>query len=51
MNARTKETADSYSGGSALWWAINFHGEDHEIVQSLRSKGAKNFGPGDKDEL
>ncbi|KAL3762873.1 hypothetical protein ACHAWU_001020 [Discostella pseudostelligera] len=42
LTSRTGRTAN---GGTALWWAIQRFGEDHSIVQLLRSHGALEAGP------
>jgi ankyrin repeat protein len=42
LTSRTGRTAN---GGTALWWAIQRFGEDHTIVQLLRSHGALEAGP------
>ena len=41
VNARTENGV----GGSALWWAIKSHSQDHEIVKLLEALGAKNTPP------
>ena len=41
VNARTENGV----GGSALWWAIKSHNQDHEIVKLLEGLGAKNTPP------
>jgi ankyrin repeat protein len=51
INARTKDAeGKGASGGSVLWLANNFYGEDHEVIQYLVSKGAKKFAPGQINE-
>eukprot|EP00980_Cylindrotheca_fusiformis_P008738 scaffold1868_cov193-Cylindrotheca_fusiformis.AAC.23 len=50
INSRTKARGKGAAGGSALWWAIQSHGEEHAIVQFLRSNGAKLFAPGQEHE-
>ncbi len=32
-------------GGTALWWAVQRYGEDHDVVRLLRSHGALEDGP------
>ncbi len=32
-------------GGTALWWAIQRYGEDHDVVKLLRAHGAPEIGP------
>jgi hypothetical protein len=51
MNGRTKAMERGASGGSPLYWALYYHGEDHKMVDMLKGRGAKHFGPGDKQEL
>jgi hypothetical protein len=51
LNARTKGKGSGAAGGTPLWWALKYHPENHEIVVLLKSKDAKNFGPGDDKEL
>ena len=46
LNARTKGSGEGASGGSPLWWALQYHPEDHPMVELLKSRGAKIFGPG-----
>jgi len=41
VNARTQGGV----GGSALWWGINRHGKENEVVKFLESLGAKNIPP------
>ena len=41
----TSRTGRTGKGGTALWWAIQRYGEDHEVVQLLRSHGALEDGP------
>mmetsp|Transcript_42085 Transcript_42085/g.127666 ORF Transcript_42085/g.127666 Transcript_42085/m.127666 type:complete len:305 (+) Transcript_42085:795-1709(+) len=41
LNTRTWEGA----GGSALYWAMQNHGEDHPAVQLLKEQGARNLKP------
>ena len=38
-------TGSNGSGGSVLWWALKFHGEDHPVVIYLREKNAKSVAP------
>ncbi|KAL7485913.1 hypothetical protein ACHAW6_011508 [Cyclotella cf. meneghiniana] len=33
------------NGGTALWWAIQRYGEEHDVVRLLRSHGAPSNGP------
>lgn len=47
INARTKSKGRGAAGGSALWWAIELHGEDHAIVDFMRKNGAQLFAPGE----
>uniref|UniRef100_A0A7S1Y6U7 Fe2OG dioxygenase domain-containing protein n=1 Tax=Grammatophora oceanica TaxID=210454 RepID=A0A7S1Y6U7_9STRA len=42
VNARTQ----GGRGGSVLWWALEEHGEEHEIIDVLNEFGAKNIPPG-----
>jgi len=41
--------ATTLQGGSALWWARETHGEEHAVVQFLRSIGAPDVA--DTEEL
>jgi len=41
----TSRTGRTGKGGTALWWAIQRYGEDHSVVQLLRSHGALEAGP------
>lgn len=43
INARTGN--DGY-GGSPLWWAKKFHGDDHSITTYLEEQNASNITPG-----
>jgi hypothetical protein len=51
LNGRTKGTERGASGGTALWWALYYHDEDHEVVNLLKDHGAKHISPGGRDEL
>ena len=52
INARTKQgDGRGAAGGSTLWWALQFFEEGHEMVQLLKTKGAKNFPPSGHEEL
>lgn len=51
VNARTKTRGKGAAGGSALWWAIESHGQEHAIVELLKANGAKLFAPGQGGEL
>jgi len=33
------------SGGTALWWAKQIHGDDHPVIEFLESIGALEAGP------
>ncbi|KAL7543593.1 hypothetical protein ACHAXR_012887 [Thalassiosira sp. AJA248-18] len=41
----TSRTGRTGKGGTALWWAVQRFGEDHSVVQLLRSHGALEAGP------
>ena len=41
----TSRTGRKGDGGTALWWAVQRYGEDHDVVQLLRSHGALEAGP------
>ncbi len=41
----TSRTGRNANGGTALWWAVQRFGEEHSIVQLLRSHGALEAGP------
>mmetsp|Transcript_32052 Transcript_32052/g.73730 ORF Transcript_32052/g.73730 Transcript_32052/m.73730 type:complete len:305 (-) Transcript_32052:117-1031(-) len=41
LNVRTNHG----QGGSALWWAVQAHGENSEMVNFLKSQGAQNLEP------
>jgi len=41
----TLKTGRSGKGGTALWWAIQRYGEDHNVVRLLRFHGALEDGP------
>lgn len=45
INSRTKENEAGASGGTVLWWALEFHDKDTEVVKLLKSAGAKNISP------
>ena len=47
VNART----EGGRGGSALWWAMEEHGEENDVVELLKAHGAKHIAPNVKDEL
>jgi hypothetical protein len=51
LNARTKVTGRGATGGSPLWWALQFYDEDHMVPKLLKSHGGKNIAPHAKDEL
>ncbi|KAL3797148.1 hypothetical protein HJC23_000486 [Cyclotella cryptica] len=42
LNAKTGRGGN---GGTALWWAIQRYGEEHDVVRLLRSYGAPADGP------
>lgn len=42
LASRTGRTG---KGGTALWWAIQRFGEDHDVVRLLQSHGAREDGP------
>ena len=50
INARTNTQGVGAGGGSVLWWALQYHEEDSEVVQLLKESGAKIFGPGDRHD-
>jgi len=41
INARTNHG----KGGSALWWAVQQHGEDSPMAMYLKSVGGENIEP------
>mmetsp|Transcript_34275 Transcript_34275/g.73040 ORF Transcript_34275/g.73040 Transcript_34275/m.73040 type:complete len:1173 (-) Transcript_34275:73-3591(-) len=41
----TSRTGRKGKGGTALWWAMQRFGEDHDVVRLLRSHGALEDGP------
>jgi ankyrin repeat protein len=41
----TSRTGRKGNGGTALWWAIQRFGEDHDAVKLLRYHGALDAGP------
>mmetsp|Transcript_26214 Transcript_26214/g.46232 ORF Transcript_26214/g.46232 Transcript_26214/m.46232 type:complete len:441 (-) Transcript_26214:94-1416(-) len=43
VNARNKGT-----GGSVLWWALQYWNKEHEVVKLLESRGARSVAPGAK---
>ncbi|KAL3934816.1 MAG: hypothetical protein SGBAC_009546 [Bacillariaceae sp.] len=47
INARTKAKGRGAAGGSALWWAVEIHGEDNALVQFMKNNGAQLFAPGE----
>mmetsp|Transcript_129447 Transcript_129447/g.192704 ORF Transcript_129447/g.192704 Transcript_129447/m.192704 type:complete len:454 (+) Transcript_129447:232-1593(+) len=51
VNSRTKGSERGASGGTALWWALEYHDDDHEVVSFLKEQGAKHISPGGRDEL
>lgn len=46
VNLRT----EGGKGGSPLWWALKYFGEDHGMIKVLHAYGAKNYAPGQKHE-
>jgi hypothetical protein len=49
VNARIKKKDKDGAGGSALYWAVELHGEDHPVTRFLKSP---KFVPGQgNDEL
>lgn len=50
LNSRTLGPRRSKNGGTALWWAYEFHDESHEVIDYLKNLGAKHLAPGAKDE-
>lgn len=49
INARTGPEGEL--GGTPLWWAYLQHPADHPVIELLRSFGARNIAPGEKQEL
>jgi hypothetical protein len=45
VNARSTLKSGGF-GGSILYWALEFYDDDHDIVQLLKSWGAKKVRPG-----
>jgi len=43
--ANINERTNHGRGGTALWWAIEQHGSDHEIVSLLEEFGGEIIGP------
>ena len=41
VNARTKGPSGADTGGSVLYWALEYYDEDHELIQFLESRGAQ----------
>jgi len=50
VNARTGRSGRE-NGGSPLWWARKFFGEDHEVYKLLAEHGAKVIAPRQTPEL
>jgi hypothetical protein len=54
-NARTTGSSGKIVGGSVMYWALQFWDPDHEVINLLKSFGAKFIAPGqpspDHDEL
>ncbi len=40
VNSRTR----NFDGASVLWWAVTYVGEDHPVVELLKSRGAVMMG-------
>ena len=45
INARTQGDEAGASGGTPLWWALQYHDNDEEVVKLLKAGGAKNIAP------
>lgn len=45
VNARTKGQEAGASGGTPLWWAFEYHNDDHPVVQLLKRHGGRNIAP------
>ena len=43
--AKINERTGNGDGGTALWYAIKKHGNDHAVVNFLKTVGALNIGP------
>ena len=41
----SSRTGRNGNGGTALWWAIQRYGENHDVVSLLRSHNALEVGP------
>lgn len=50
VNARTKKKDKAGADGSALYWAVELHGEDHPVTEFLKSNGAKKIVPGQAND-
>lgn len=48
VNSRTGKNGN---GASALHWALEYHGEDHPVIELLKRWGAKDLPHGHKAEL
>lgn len=50
INARTQVHEAGASGGTALWWALEYHEKDSKVVQLLVANGAKKIKPHGSEE-